>query len=393
MAKKAKFKYQKRTREDIQAAANQRGGNFDSFVKDGIRQYKVRDGKNMIRILPPTWEDARHYAYTLMINYGIGSDNQSYLSLSHMKREKDPLEEARRAANKEGDDKLAKDLEPKKRSGMYLIDRLEESAGVQFWAAPFTVDRDIAQMCFDEDTNEAILIDDPDEGCDVRFYREGKGRNTKYPGTKIKILKPSPISEDEDLQNEWLEFITDNPIPDILVYHDYDHISGVFGGKAGFNDDDDDDDDGRRKSKRRSKADDDDDDDEKPKRSRSGRGSGGSTTSRKSSRDDDDDDEDEDEKPTRKTKGKKELPWDDDDEDEKPARSSKSKVASKAKSRADDDDEDEDDEADDDDDDDDADEDEDEEDEDEKPSKSSSKDRAARIKARLSSARSGKRRA
>lgn len=383
---KKKFRYQKRSKEDIQAAANQRGGNFDSFLKEGIKQYKVRDGKNMIRILPPTWDDARHYAYTLMINYGIGSDNQSYLSLHHMLRKPDPLEEARREANKESDEKLAKALEAKKRSGMWLIDRFDEAAGPQFWAAPFTVDRDIAQMCFDEDSNEAILIDDPDEGCDVRFYREGQGRNTKYPGTKIKIMKPSPISEDEDQQAEWLEYITENPIPDVLVYHDYDHIEAVFGGKAGYDDDDEDDDDKPRK--RRSKRDDDDDDD-RPKRGK-GRSRDDDDDEdekparrRRGARDDDDDDDDE--KPTKRTAAKRRSrddDNDDDEEDEKPAKRGKS--SSKAKPW---DDDDEDDDADDDE----ADDDDEDEEADEKPSRSSTKTRAARIKERLSSGRDKRR--
>src|SRR5690348_13638753 len=91
---KSRFKYQGRSKEDVAAAANQSSGNFDSIFKDGIKVYKPREGKNIIRILPATWEDGRHYAYTLMVVYGIGADNQSYLSLHAMKGKPDPLEEA-----------------------------------------------------------------------------------------------------------------------------------------------------------------------------------------------------------------------------------------------------------------------------------------------------------
>lgn len=344
---KSKFKYQRRSKDDVKAAANQRAGNFDSIIKDGFKVYKVREGKNLIRILPPTWEDARHYAYTLMVNYGIGADNQSYLSLHHMLNKPDPLEEARRDAAKEGDEKLAKALEAKKRSGVWVIDRFDEEAGAQFFAMPFTLDRDISQMCYDEDSNEAVLVDDPDEGCDVRFYREGKGRNTKYPAAKMKIMKPSPIFEDEDQQAEVLEYITDNPIPDVLNYCSYEHIDGVFGGKAGRDDDDDDDDKKRNKrGKRRDDDDDDDEDDRKSKKSKS--------KSKGKSRDDDDDEDDED----------------DDDEDD---RKSSKKSKSKSKSRDDDDDDDDDDEDDDDDssDDDDDDDDEDDDDDDDRKSNKS----------------------
>ena len=109
------FKYKARTKEDVKSRANMRGGNFDSIIKPQYKVYKVKEGKNLIRILPPTWEDAKHYGYDLYVNYGIGADNQSYLSLSKMKGEKDPLQEAKRAAESEGDKETAKALSPTQR--------------------------------------------------------------------------------------------------------------------------------------------------------------------------------------------------------------------------------------------------------------------------------------
>jgi hypothetical protein len=78
------FVYRKRSGEDVKQRANMRGGNFDSFIKPQYKLYKVKDGKNLIRILPPTWEGAKHYGFDLFVNYNIGADNQSYLSLSKM---------------------------------------------------------------------------------------------------------------------------------------------------------------------------------------------------------------------------------------------------------------------------------------------------------------------
>ena len=226
------FRYQERSREDVRERANMRGGNFDSTIKPAYKTYKIKDGKNLIRILPPTWEKPKHYGFDIFVNYNIGADNQSYLSLSKMKGQKDPLAEARQAAEREGDDDLAKALRPTQRILMWIIDRLDEDEGPLLWAAPFTVDKAFANLAFDEDTKEVVFVDDPEEGCDVRFHKEGTGMLTKYDASKMKLMPAGPISQDEKLQDEWLEYIAENPVPDCLQFYDYEHIAGVFDGKV-----------------------------------------------------------------------------------------------------------------------------------------------------------------
>lgn len=255
------FKYQKRSKEDVRTRANMRGGNFDSFIKPEYKMYKVRDGKNLIRIMPPTWDDAKHYGFDIYVNYGIGADNQSYLSLSKMKGEADPIADARKQAEREGDKDLAKALRANQRILMWIIDRQDEDEGPQLWAAPFTVDKDIANVSFDEDTKEVVFIDDPENGCDVRFHKEGEGMLTKYPGAKIKLLKPSPLCEDEKLQDEWLEYVQENPIPDCLNYYDAEYIASVFDGQVRGKDEEID-----EKPRRRKPTEDEEDPDEKPRR-------------------------------------------------------------------------------------------------------------------------------
>lgn len=255
---KRSFQYQRRSAEDVQKRANATGGNFDRFIKPDYKVYKIKDGKNVLRIMPPTWADARHYGYDLWVNYGIGVDNSSYLSLSKMLNEKDPLAEARRLADKDGDEEMAKALAPKQRIGMWVIDREAESEGPQIFICPWTVDKDIALISVDDDTGEVVMIDDPEEGCDLRFYREGKGRNTKYPAAKMRLLKPSYLSEDEKQQEEWLEYIQDNPIPDCLQYYTYAQIAEAFGGNVRTEKDDD-----ERPRRGRGR---DDDEEERPRR-------------------------------------------------------------------------------------------------------------------------------
>lgn len=232
MAKAARFQYQQRTKEDIKERANSRGGNFDSIIQSKYKVYKVREGKNIVRILPPTWEKPKHYGFDIWVNYGIGADNQSYLSLSKMKDEKDPIAEARALASREGDDDLARALQARQRILVWLIDRNAEDEGPQLWPMAFTIDKDLASLSFDDDTKEVSYIDDPENGRDFRFYKEGEGLKTKYPAAKMKLLAESPIHTDLDLGADWLEFVAANPIPDCLQYYDYEHISSMFNGQA-----------------------------------------------------------------------------------------------------------------------------------------------------------------
>lgn len=299
------FRYQKRDKETLKERANMKGGNYDTYIKPKFKQWKPKDGKNLIRILPPTWDDARHYGLDIFVNFNIGPDNQSYLSLSKHDRGADPLAEARREAQADGDKEFAKKLNPSQRILYWIIDRMDEDEGPLLWAAPFTFDKSLSNLCIDEDTKDVIFIDDPVTGRDVRFYKEGTGLTTKYDPSKMKVLKESTLAEDEGLEQEWLDFIQENPLPEVLNFYEYDHIKAAFGGQAGREDDDED-----EKPARKRKAVD-DEDEEKPARSRQ------RTKSR-----DDDADEDEDEKPKRRAASRRPEPdEDEDDVEEKPARS------------------------------------------------------------------------
>ena len=183
------FQYQKRDKADLKERANMKGGNYDSYIKPKFKQWKPKDGKNLIRILPPTWDDARHYGLDIFINFNIGADNQAYLSLSKHGKGDDPLAEARREAQKEGDKDLAKALNPNQRILYWIIDRNDEEEGPLLWSAPFTFDKSLSNLCIDEDTKEVIFIDDPAKGRDVRFYKEGTGLTTKYDPSKMKVWK------------------------------------------------------------------------------------------------------------------------------------------------------------------------------------------------------------
>jgi hypothetical protein len=243
MAKERGFQYRERSYDDAKKRRDSGGGNFDSYVKKQYKMYKVKDGKNLVRILPPTFEppegEPDHYGLPIWVNYSIGPDNSSYLSLAKMLHKPDPLDEARREADREGDEDTAKELAARQRVLIWVIDRENEDDGPMVWACPQTVDKDILSISTDDDTKEVVAIDSPKKGQDLRFYKEGKGLSTKYPAAKMRLMNPGPLNEDDEKQQEWLDFITENPLPDVLQYYDYDHISTVFNGHAKSKDDED----------------------------------------------------------------------------------------------------------------------------------------------------------
>lgn len=235
-----RFQYTPRTKESVKERANMRGGGFDSILKPQYKRYKIRDGKNLIRVLPPTWDGAEHYGLDIWVNFGIGADNQSYLSLSKMKNESDPIDEERRKAVRDGDDEYAKQLSPRQRVLMWVIDRLDEDEGPQIFDAPFTLDKSLANIAIDDDSKEVMLIDDPVEGCDFRFNKEGTGMLTKYDASKMRLMKPSPVFQDEKALEDVLEYITQNPLDQCIQFYSYEHIAGVLRGAPPKKSNDDD---------------------------------------------------------------------------------------------------------------------------------------------------------
>lgn len=237
------YTYTPRSTEQQRKRENMKGGDFDKFLADHIKTWKPNDGDNRIRILPPTWKGAEHFGIDLYVHYGIGADRQSYLDLDKMKGEADPITEARAEAQRDGDEEYAKQLRSTRRVLVYLIDRDHPKEGVQAWAMPQNLDRDIVMVTKDKGTGEVLPIDDPENGYDVEFRKTGQGMKTEYLGVQI-ARRSNPLGDDR-----WLDYAVENPLPDQLVYFDYDHIAKVFGGggsKSGRGDRDRDEDRGGR---------------------------------------------------------------------------------------------------------------------------------------------------
>ena len=222
------YEYHARDDESAKKRATQGGGDFDRLLIDGVKGWKPNDKDNRIRILPPTWPGAKHFGLDVYVHYGVGPDRNSYLCLNKMKGLPDPIAEEyailKRDARNDADDKAAKELSPKPRVLVYLIDRDHEKDGVQAWMMPAGLDKDIVKVSIDKDTGEVLPIDHPDDGYDVSFEKNGQGMTTKYEGVAI-ARRSSPLG-----RSEWMEYAVDNPLPDQLNFYSYEHIAGVFNG-------------------------------------------------------------------------------------------------------------------------------------------------------------------
>lgn len=220
------FEYQGRSSEDVRERANKGANDFDKILKDGVKMFKPNDGDNRIRILPPTWKGAKHFGHDIYVHYGVGADRGSYLCLHKMKGEPDPINEERERARADDDEKYAKELDAKRRVLVYLIDRDHPKEGVQAWAMPWTVDRDIVKVTQDKETREVLPIDHPEDGYDVEFEKQGSKERTEYLAVSI-ARRSSKLGD-----SAWLDFAMDNPLPEQLNYYDYEHIAKAFKGSS-----------------------------------------------------------------------------------------------------------------------------------------------------------------
>jgi hypothetical protein len=217
------FKYQARNEDAWQKRADQSGAQFDSYTKDSFKNYSLRAGENFIRILPPSWENAKHYGYDVWIHYNVGPNRGTVLCLSKMKNQKCPICEAHARAELAGRED-AKELKAGRRVLVWILDRKEETTPL-LWAMAWTVDRDISKICKDRQSGELYQIDHPDAGFDISFDKEGKDLQTKYTGFQL-ARKHSSVDKAH------LDYIEKYPVPDTLLWRTYDEVKALFEGEA-----------------------------------------------------------------------------------------------------------------------------------------------------------------
>lgn len=295
--KRSKFVYKAPTADQMKKRAEQTGGNFEGIFKNDISLYKIKGGENCIRILPPTWDEHEHCGYEVFVHSFIGPSNGTYLCLAKMRNEHCPICEASADAKRSGDQDEAYALQARKRVIFWVIDRDSENEGPLLFDAGWQMDRDIFALTIQKRSGKVRLVDHPDKGHDILFKRQGEGIKTRYFGYQIEP-EESPIFEDDGEQDNVLEFIQENPIPELLVFREADHLEKVLSGTSSSDDEGSDDVD----------DDDDEDEDEAPRKKKASSKSTPSKKRRKVEEEDDDEDED--------TDDDEDEDFDDDEEDE-----------------------------------------------------------------------------
>ena len=229
------FQYKERSADDFKRQKEKGSGDFDALFHEGLQMFAAPEGSHHVRFLPPADGEEEHYALEVWIHYGIGFDNRRYWCPAKMDktgRSRCPICEERGRLMEAGEEEAAKTYRPAKRLISYVIDRKSEADGPKIWNMPFSVDKELLELCFDEDTNTVVFIDHPEEGHDVRFKRVGKGiHDTKYIAFKIDS-ESSPIHALPKRMDSWLDYIVDHPLSTTLKMYSYEYLSGVVKGGA-----------------------------------------------------------------------------------------------------------------------------------------------------------------
>ena len=217
------FKYERRSPQTVEKRATQQGGDFQGFISDAYKTYSPKKGDNWIRILPPTWEDADHYGYDVHVHYQVGPDKAAVVCNFKQFNERCPICDARTKAERDNDEELAKDLKPSKRVCVWLIDMKDPDKGALIWPMPWSLDRDISKISKDKRSGETYYIDDPEEGYDLMFDKEGEQITTKYTGVQL-ARRPSSVDPQR------MQYVVHNPLPDTLLLRTYDEVMALYSG-------------------------------------------------------------------------------------------------------------------------------------------------------------------
>lgn len=270
--RKTSFVYKARDPSTAKARSEQTGGRFDSPWKNGIDIWKAKEGDNLIRILPPTWDEHDHFGFDVWVHGYVGADNSTYICLAKQQGEHCPICEAAKEAKAAGEADEAKALYPQKKVCCWIIDRDDKKLNPQLWPMSWTMDRDVAALTFSKRSGKVLLIDHPEEGFDLTVKRQGQGLKTRYFGLQLD-RDCSPIADDQEDQDRIIEYIEENPIPTVFEAKSAEYLEKVLTGTAAVKDkdlDDEEDEDKGKGRKGRGRADGDDEDEPKGRsRSRS----------------------------------------------------------------------------------------------------------------------------
>ncbi len=227
------FVYKRRSAESVKARAERKTSAFDSIFKSGFNSFRPKDGDNVVRILPPTWDaEDDHYGYQVWLHKRVGPDNNTYLCPFKMKQKKCPICNAAKEAQSSGETEEAKSLTAAENYVYWILDRADEDAGPQLYTVSQRADSDIAGFTHIKRQGklpEILFIDDPDNGYDLSIRRSGQMLLTRY---LFQVDRESSAIAEPKKQARIIQQIVDNPIPSTLKFFDADYLEKVISGVA-----------------------------------------------------------------------------------------------------------------------------------------------------------------
>lgn len=225
---KVGFKYQPKSIDFIRSKATRYGdSNKDSMIKGEYPIFTPEQGTNKIRLLPT----GDYWGIPVYLHWiDVDGNGRPYLCPKKMANKRCAVCDEWRKAKADNDADYAKQLSYSIKLLVWMIDRAKEADGPKLYMIPSGMEQNINGTAVDEETQEVLALDNPDEGYDIRFNKEGKGITTKYTAV-LPARKATALSDDPEQKEAWLNYIMEHPLEKTLNVMDSDYLESVFRGE------------------------------------------------------------------------------------------------------------------------------------------------------------------
>jgi hypothetical protein len=163
-----------------------------------------KEGRNVIRILPEV--GTMQYFFQQVGKHSFPPDGKKYAYCPNFTSEGElecPVCEIVSQMSKSGDKAqkaMANDLRVRRTWWMNVIVRGQESQGPMIFTPGTTIFGSLITLISDPDYGD---ITDLNEGFDITIVRKGSGLDTEYE--VLPKPKPTPLTDDADLSQEWVD--------------------------------------------------------------------------------------------------------------------------------------------------------------------------------------------